>query len=563
MRILYRCLLITVLVMGLIPTTAVAKDLFLTIQQVENLPYGTAVYGYSTLDPTGPKRFKARLLGVLRNARGSGLDLIAVELNAKTNSVVAGGQSGSPMFIDIAGISHKIGTLSFGASWAINPIAYLTPIHDVLMVQHAQAAVAGARTPSPVSLMIDTGVLSNDNPIRVMLQAGATSGVSVRGKPDKLQAGSMLGVQLAWGDFDFTASGTVSHIDGDKIFMFGHPFLQLGPAEYRLVPVRVLTVQQSYERSYVLSVPIQGAAPVGVITQDRQTAIYGQLGKEPTTAIPISVEVTTSSGEVKKFNFFSIADPTLAPHLISMGVVNAVQSWSRERGDMTLFMNGSIEIEGSSSIDFSESFTSISGLSSILWKKTSSILDNRFTKARITKVSIQAKVFDEYRRLSIESATLDKPNVKPGETVKLRVTLSQPLKGSKTVDLEIVLPQDLQFGVGKIVVGNQDTIGKTERGENNVVNLSTLVESLNQKRRPDAMYVYIVMPPSKVAPGVGDTIIPLLVGEIKSEIRKTSKRLSSNVEEYQILLSDFQVSGSKELEFKVGTGGDGKPINHP
>ena len=78
------------------------------------------------------------------------------------------------------------------------------------------------------------------------------------------------------------------------------------------------------------------------------------------------------------------------------------------------------------------------------------------------------------------------------------------------------------------------------------------MESLNQKRRSDAVYVYTVLPPSKVDPGESGQACSIKLGDIDAILRKTSKRLSSNVEEYEIVVSDFQVSGSKELNFEIG-----------
>lgn len=567
MRLLLPCLLSVVLTAGLVPASSYAQEPLMTTAQVDALPYGTPVHGFSTLNPRGPQRFEATLLGVMHNTIGPGHDWIAVQLTEL--AVIAGGQSGSPMYIDMAGVTYKIGTLSYGDSWARNPICYITPIHELLNVNQnaAQATATMAKMNNGVNLLTSLRqFLPDRDPLRMMLDEQVTSGMTVSGTPEPIVPGGVLGVQLAWGDFDLTSYGTVSHLDGDKVYMFGHPFLQLGPAEYRLVPMKVLTVQQRFDRSYILAVPIAGAKPVGVITQDRETAIYGILGKEPENAIPVSIDLTTSAGQHKEFKFFSIADPTLAPRIIGAGVTTAIQAWSREMGDMTLFVSGKLEVEGIGDINFSDSFTSISGPFgsspfSMIMAKTNSVLSNRFSKARIKKVSVTVKVFDEYRKLTIDSVSLERPNFKPGETLSLRITLGQPLKDAKTVTLDIPLPSDLQYGVGKIVVGDAETINAAEGGSSGVVNLASLVESLSAKRRPDAVYVYIVLPPSKVGPPSADKSVPMQVGDIAAEVKKTSRRLSSNVEEYQVVVGDFQVSGMKEVEFKVGTAG--LPPGHP
>lgn len=547
----------------------------LSVDKVDALAFGTPVYGYSTLDPGGPKRFEARLLGVMSNTIGPGHQWIAVELNQKTSPVIAGGQSGSPMFIDVRGVPHKIGTLSYGEYWARNPIAYLTPIQEVLNTDHANSAVT-LTTPKAMSMArVLWDLLPAGDPMRTMMSErdadgvvrmaeNVSSGIAVSGKAGPVRPGAVLGVQLAWGDFDYTSWGTVSHISGDQVFMFGHPFAQLGPVEYRLVPMKVLTVQQRFDRSFILAAPIQGAAPVGVITQDRETAIYGTLGKEPENPIPVNISMTTSGGTKKEFNFFVTANPTIAPRLIGAGVATAINAWSRQLGDMTLFVNGKMTVDGVGDIEFSDSFTDIGGAFKLLTQKTGSILENRYSKAKINKVAVTVKVFDEYRKFSIDSASLDQPNFRPGDTINLKVTLSQPLRDPKTITLQVPLPADLRYGVGKIIVGDHGAIDAIEREGGNVVNLAGLVESLNQKRRPDAVYVYIVLPPSQVGPPSSEEPVPLRVGDIMAEVKRTSKRLSSNVEEYQVVVGDFQVDGRKEVGFTVGTTIAGeKPPGHP
>ena len=44
-----------------------------------------------------------------------------------------------------------------------------------------------------------------------------------------LREGDAIGVSLVGGDLEMGATGTVTHIDGDRVYAFGHPFFNLGP----------------------------------------------------------------------------------------------------------------------------------------------------------------------------------------------------------------------------------------------------------------------------------------------------------------------------------------------
>ena len=60
--------------------------------------------------------------------------------------------------------------------------------------------------------------------------SGMTAGSQPAAPAGPLREGDAIGVALASGDIDMGATGTITHIDGDRIYAFGHPFYNLGPA---------------------------------------------------------------------------------------------------------------------------------------------------------------------------------------------------------------------------------------------------------------------------------------------------------------------------------------------
>ncbi len=57
------------------------------------------------------------------------------------------------------------------------------------------------------------------------------------GDPSKLQPGSMISVELMTGDMSVGADGTVTAIDGNKVYAFGHRFLAVGPTDLPVHPL--------------------------------------------------------------------------------------------------------------------------------------------------------------------------------------------------------------------------------------------------------------------------------------------------------------------------------------
>ena len=80
------------------------------------------------------------------------------------------------------------------------------------------------------------------------------------------------------GDLQLGGTGTVTHVDGDRVYAFGHPMYNLGPTEFPMTRAYVYTVLPSLFSSTKLSTT---GEVIGTLLQDRATAIAGRLGPGP------------------------------------------------------------------------------------------------------------------------------------------------------------------------------------------------------------------------------------------------------------------------------------------
>src|SRR5258708_12400787 len=78
-------------------------------------------------------------------------------------------------------------------------------------------------------------------PVRMGSTSGSTTSaataVSKEVKP--FAPGDAIGAVLLNGDFTVAATGTVTHVDGDHIYAFGHPFLDLGDLRFPTPPPQI------------------------------------------------------------------------------------------------------------------------------------------------------------------------------------------------------------------------------------------------------------------------------------------------------------------------------------
>ncbi len=109
---------------------------------------------------------------------------------------------------------------------------------------------------------------------------------------DTLAPGDAVGVALLTGDFELGATGTVTHVDGDRVYAFGHPLYNLGPTEFPMTKAEVQVVLPSLMSSSKLA---SFGEVVGTVQQDRATAIAGRLGAGP-SLIPVSITLNSDRG---------------------------------------------------------------------------------------------------------------------------------------------------------------------------------------------------------------------------------------------------------------------------
>ena len=102
--------------------------------------------------------------------------------------------------------------------------------------------------------------------------------------------GSPLSIAMVTGDFDLSAIGTVTHVEGNRVYGFGHPMLSLGACELPMMTGYIHTVYPRASVSMKMGSPLK---VVGVIDTDVSTSVAGRIGPKP-DMLPLAVKVKTS-----------------------------------------------------------------------------------------------------------------------------------------------------------------------------------------------------------------------------------------------------------------------------
>jgi hypothetical protein len=592
------------------------------LMPVDEIRPGMEGIGRSVFTGTELQEFKVHILGVLRNVQGPRRDLILARLEGAglADSGVAQGMSGSPVYIDgrlIGAVSYSIG------SFAKEPIAGITPIAEMMdatavprRAPAAQArldlpvtpetltsaltaayarlapfsdrpadvqaiglpAAAGAQLGAMLRPIATPLVMSGFDPATVDLIAGpfrqagfvplvsgtsAPAGDAARAAAAPLREGDAIGVSLIGGDMEMGATGTITHIDGDRVYAFGHPFYNLGPAEFPMTRAYVYTVLPSLMTSFKIS---SLGETIGTMQQDRATAIAGTLGKGP-RLIPMKVTlertgdgVDSADSTKRTLQFQLVNDQLFTPLLAYVAMSNSLGSYERQYGAATFSVRSRAQIKGHGDLTLDDVFTgdnSMLGAATAIAGPLTMLLSNDVEPVTLDGLDITVTTSETPRSATIERVWLDEVRLRPGRTVPVKV-LTRSYRGEEKIStVPIEIPANASGTLSILVTdGRQlNTLEQRElRRSVQPQSVAQLMRALNETRRNNRLYVRLLTgTPGAVVKGEAMTALPpsvLSVMESDSNGGSFSPIRSAIVGEWELVM-DSAVSGSRLLTVDV------------
>jgi hypothetical protein len=324
------------LALGLAAPAAHAADPIMPLTDVRAGMQCTALTVISGLEPVS---FDATVISVEGGPRPVDAGIVMrFSGDAVANGGIAEGFSGSPVYCpDPSGVMRNIGAVAYGIGQYDNLVGQVTPIEAMLAEptsadapsaplignapatsaskakskKSATAAVATTTKTTtaatdahaiPLTLSGPRGALAS-----VFSNAAAKAGKRLLVSPlatraqapaGGLKAGDAVAATQVYGDVSAGAIGTVTYVDGDKIYAFGHPFNGTGAARLQLERAQISTVINSPtiadQASYKLG---SAVGPVGTINFDGVSGVAGLLGAAP-PSIPVGTTIKDAGGTV-------------------------------------------------------------------------------------------------------------------------------------------------------------------------------------------------------------------------------------------------------------------------
>lgn len=587
-----------------------AQSPFMPVSEVRPgmVGIGRTVYGGVELE-----EFRAHIIGILKNAVAPGRDLILAKLEGGplANTGVIAGMSGSPVYVDgrlVGAVSYSLG------SFPREPIAGITPIAEMLTAVNSRAPrpaqgefdLTWPATPDRVFASLGRVVERASSPLRsplrssdvvgepsladwaprlrpigaAMVASGLTPDVETRlrhalapsanlvsepagqpasaGAPGQsrtpgdrpLRPGDPIGMSLVRGDLEMGATGTVTHVDGNQVYSFGHAFLNLGPTSMPMTRAEVLTVLPSLDSS----MKIAAMGPViGRMTQDRSTAVGGVLGSGP-DELDVTVTLESDGAPARRLQFSVLHDQSLTPLFAYVAILNSLMTYQQQSGVTTITAKGTVTFDGLGMLSIDDAFTgdqAISFAAASAMNPIGAMAGNSFrpTLPRALDLTLHVSETEEYS--TIERIWLDTTRPTLGGTHTLHVMLRQYRGATEVVSLPITMPAQTT-GPITLMVSDGSTLAALEQKELKPAapgSLDALFARLRDTRAGNRLYVRVLTssPGTAMAGEALPSLPPSVLAALEADASVSSAAMTRAVAgSWERRLSRV-VRGSREL----------------
>jgi hypothetical protein len=498
------------------------------------------------------KEFRVHILGVMSNVIGTRRDLVLARLEGEPldKTGVIAGMSGSPVYIDgrlLGAVSYSLGQFS------TEPIAGITPIEemrsaalnpdprfsaakiDLSLPITSEGLRASLRDSfswvEPFGTSANALQIFDDSPLvsrlAMMLRPIATPltiGGFSQGVLDPLlpvlrqqgfipslgllagqeaspsidyplRPGDSVGISLMSGDLEFGATGTVTQVEGNTVYAFGHPFYNLGPIQFPMTRAYVHAVLPSLTASTKLS---SAGDVIGTVSQDRATTVAGTLGPGP-DMIPVSLTLRSKRSDPQTFHLSIVQDQLMTPLLAYLSVLNTLAAYERQAGAASFKITGTAAIQGYDSLMFDNMFSgdqSAVGAASAVIGPINVLLRNSFENIQLESLNLEIDANEQPREATLERVWLNVNSARPGSTVTVNATLRTYRGDEILTSLPVDIPVNAR-GAVSLMVADSAAISSWEVQEFQAETLSSrslaaMIGALNDTRRNDLLYVQLL-----------------------------------------------------------------------
>lgn len=531
------------------------------------------------------EEFQVEILGLLPNLTPKQTIILArLSGGPLAETGVLQGMSGSPVYIN----GKLLGAVALGFPFSKEPIAGITPIEEMLSGSTFLTPADRKNLPPPACATSYGSLTEISTPLTLSgftartletfaaqfrklgfePEQGLSSGAPTSpGYTGTVEPGSMISLELLTGDMVISADGTVTYVNGKRVYAFGHRFLDTGSTELPFARADVVALLPAVNVSFKLS---SAREWVGTILSDRSSAVAGEIGRRA-HMIPLSIAVRSPETGDHTYHFDVVNDRLLTPFLTQATIFSTIDTTERTLGAGTLRLSGRVEFEGNlPPLIVHDIFVSDSGLA--LQVSNDAVVTLAFTLGAgfenllVKNIAYTLEPLEHKRQLRIAQLWASAHEVHPGDSIEISALFQGENGLAVTRTATYKVPIGAALGPLDFTVSDAATLNAPDfagLAQSSLHTPEELIHVINDFRGSGAAYLRVwrqepAFTISGPLPG-GDlsdpppSVMLILADPSDSATTNTALTLTrgSELAEITIPTDDYVVSGAKTIQVDV------------
>ncbi len=357
--------------------------------------------------------------------------------------------------------------------------------------------------------------------------AGPKAGASSAESPasDPIIPGSAVSAQLVRGDLEIAATCTVTYIDAKQLLACGHPILQAGRVSMPMTSAEVVATLASPLNAFKI---INTGRNIGAFTEDRDSAIRGELGAEA-RMVPMHM-VIHDGDSTRKLNVEVLDLPSLTPQTVMVSLYEALLETNQSTVETSYHVTGRIDFAGypASPLDIWASAGDqlpapmMAALS--VGERFMRLYSNSTRQGAVKAVDLDIVAVPRRVQVELEGARIVSGDiVRAGDTIVIEATVRPWQQPARNVRIPIKMPARLSSGNLRLLVSDAGTLDRTldqPRLSTHGADMQTALAQARETHAADRIYVSLLVPEAQ-ANMTGQTLpsLPLSMANALEPLR--------------------------------------------
>jgi hypothetical protein len=302
---------------------------------------------------------------------------------------------------------------------------------------------------------------------------------------------------------------------------------------------------------------------MGVISQDRDTAVSGRLGQRA-AMLPVDISVHREGRPWESYHLSMVDDPLLTPLLLQMAVFSSLDATERAAGASTIGVRGSVELNGGRSIRLNDIYSADNAAPQIASLSTVApiayVLQSGFDSLKVKRITLDIESLEKKSSLEIGEVVPSCREVRPGDDVELAINLTGENGVDETRTAHYQVPIGAQPGPLFFTVADGSQTSLVDLRFALSVQPRTpeqLLSMIDRLRDNDKAYVRVWRPETSFPAGVDELPAPppsvalIMASQLGPSGVALGTMKNSRVAEMVIPGGGRMVTGSKTVQVEV------------